>query len=143
MLLFGSGMSLAEQVSASGLALWLGELLAALTAWPTLVVMLGIVALVVFLTELTSNTGLTATILPVLGVIAVVGGIEPALLAVPAALAASCAFMLPVATAPNAIVFGSTRVSIPQMVRAGFRLNLVAIIVVTLFGYWLVPVVFG
>jgi solute carrier family 13 (sodium-dependent dicarboxylate transporter), member 2/3/5 len=143
MLLFGSGMSLAEQVSASGLALWLGELLAALTAWPTLVVMLGIVALVVFLTELTSNTGLTATILPVLGVIAVVGGIEPALLAVPAALAASCAFMLPVATAPNAIVFGSTQVSIPQMVRAGFRLNLVAIIVVTLFGYWLVPVVFG
>lgn len=143
MLLFGSGMSLAEQVSASGLALWLGESLGALTAWPMIALLLAVVALVVFLTELTSNTGLTATILPVLGVIAVVGGIEPALLAVPAALAASCAFMLPVATAPNAIVFGSTQVTIPQMVRAGFRLNLLAIVVVTLFGYWLVPMVFA
>jgi solute carrier family 13 (sodium-dependent dicarboxylate transporter), member 2/3/5 len=143
MLLFGSGMSLAEQVSASGLALWLGELLAALTAWPMIALLAAVVALVVFLTELTSNTGLTATILPVLGVIAVVGGVDPALLAVPAALAASCAFMLPVATAPNAIVFGSTFITIPHMVRAGFRLNLVAIFVVTLGGYWLVPRVLG
>jgi solute carrier family 13 (sodium-dependent dicarboxylate transporter), member 2/3/5 len=143
MLLFGSGMSLAEQVSASGLALWLGESLAALTAWPMIGLMFAVVGLVVFLTELTSNTGLTATILPVLGVIAVVGGVDPTLLAVPAALAASCAFMLPVATAPNAIVFGSTYISIPQMVRAGFRLNLMAICVVTLGGYWLVPVVLG
>ncbi len=143
MLLFGSGMSLAEQVAASGLALSLGEALGALTAWPMIALLLAVVTLVVFLTELTSNTGLTATILPVLGVLAVVGGIEPALLAVPAALAASCAFMLPVATAPNAIVFGSTLITIPQMVRAGFRLNLLAIAVVTLFGYWLVPLVFG
>lgn len=143
MLLFGSGMSLAEQVSASGLALWLGESLAVLTAWPVIGLLLAVVALVVFLTELTSNTGLTATILPVLGVIAVVGGIEPALLAVPAALAASCAFMLPVATPPNAIIFGSGNVTIPQMVNAGFRLNLLAIAVMTLFGYFLVPVVFG
>jgi solute carrier family 13 (sodium-dependent dicarboxylate transporter), member 2/3/5 len=143
MLLFGSGMSLAEQVSASGLALWLGESLAALTAWPMISLLLAVVALVVFLTELTSNTGLTATILPVLGIIAVVGGIDPALLAVPAALAASCAFMLPVATAPNAIVFGSTFITIPQMVRAGFRLNLVAIVVVTAGAYLLVPMVFG
>jgi solute carrier family 13 (sodium-dependent dicarboxylate transporter), member 2/3/5 len=143
MLLFGSGMSLAEQVSASGLALWAGESLAALTAWPMIALLLAMVVLVVFLTELTSNTGLTATILPVLGVIAVVGGIDPALLAVPAALAASCAFMLPVATAPNAIVFGSTFITIPQMVRAGFRLNLVAAAVVTAGGYLLVPIVFG
>jgi solute carrier family 13 (sodium-dependent dicarboxylate transporter), member 2/3/5 len=143
MLLFGSGMSLAEQVSASGLALWAGESLAALTAWPMIALLLAVVVLVVFLTELTSNTGLTATILPVLGVIAVVGGIDPALLAVPAALAASCAFMLPVATAPNAIVFGSTFITIPQMVRAGFRLNLVAAAVVTAAGYVLVPMVFG
>ena len=143
MLLFGSGMSLAEQVSASGLALWLGELLAALTAWPMIALLAAVVALVVFLTELTSNTGLTATILPVLGVIAVVGGVDPAMLAVPAALAASCAFMLPVATAPNAIVFGSTFITIPHMVQAGFRLNLVAIFAVTLLGYALVPIVLG
>ncbi|MCH8348184.1 MAG: DASS family sodium-coupled anion symporter [Proteobacteria bacterium] len=141
-LLFGGGLSLANAIKITGLSLWMGEALSGLTAFPLLFLMLALIVMVVFLTELTSNTATTAGLMPVLGALAVVGDYNPLLLAVPAALAASCAFMLPVATAPNAIVFASGQVTIPQMCKAGFRLNLVAIIIVTTLSYALVPLIF-
>jgi solute carrier family 13 (sodium-dependent dicarboxylate transporter), member 2/3/5 len=142
LLLFGGGLSLAAMVSSSGLAVWLGTVLSILTSLHVFVLMLSIVAMVVFLTELTSNTATTATLLPVLGGIATAAYIEPLLLIAPMALAASCAFMLPVATAPNAIVFGSGKVSIPQMAKAGFCLNLIAIMLIPPLAYLLIPLIF-
>jgi sodium-dependent dicarboxylate transporter 2/3/5 len=142
LLLFGGGLSLAAMVSSSGLAVWLGTVLSILTSFHVFVLMLSIVAMVVFLTELTSNTATTATLLPVLGGIATAAYIEPLLLIAPMALAASCAFMLPVATAPNAIVFGSGKVSIPQMAKAGFCLNLIAIMLIPPLAYLLIPLIF-
>ena len=142
LLLFGGGLSLAAMISSSGLAIWLGSVLSVLTNFHIFILILSIVTLVVFLTELTSNTATTATLLPVLGGIATAAYIEPMLLIAPMALAASCAFMLPVATAPNAIVFGSGKVSIPQMAKAGFCLNLLVITLIPPMAYLLIPIIF-
>ncbi len=135
LLLFGGGLSLAAAVSDTGLAEWIGEALSALDAWPTLLLVAAVTAVVILLTELTSNTATTAALLPVLGPLAVTLGDHPLMLAAPAALAASCAFMLPVATPPNAIVYGSGYVTIPQMVRAGGWLNLLFVVVITAVSY--------
>ena len=135
LLLFGGGLSLAAAVSDTGLADWIGSALSALDRWPTIALVLTVTAVVLFLTELTSNTATAAALLPVLGPLAVTLGEDPLLLAVPAALAASCAFMMPVATPPNALVYGSGYVTIPQMVRAGFGLNLLFIVLITLAVY--------
>lgn len=132
LLLFGGGLSLAAAVSDTGLAEWIGAALGGLDAWPTVALVLLVTTVVVFLTELTSNTATAAALLPVLAPLAVALGEGPLLLAAPAALAASCAFMMPVATPPNAIVYGSGYVTIPQMVRAGFWLNLLFIALITL-----------
>ena len=142
-LLFGSGLSLAAMVSDTGLAHWVGDGLSGLATLPTLAVLAIVVTLVIFLTELTSNTGTTATILPILGALATAGGFDPLLIAAPAALAASCAFMLPVATAPNAVVYSAGFIRVPDMAQAGFQLNLLGIVAITGLGYALVPVVFG
>jgi solute carrier family 13 (sodium-dependent dicarboxylate transporter), member 2/3/5 len=104
-------------------------------------VVLAIVAVIVMLTELTSNTATAAAFLPVVASVAVGIGQNPLLLVIPATLAASCAFMLPVATPPNAIVYGSSFVTIPQMARAGLVLNLLCILLVTLLAYLLLPLV--
>jgi len=133
LLLFGGGLSLAAAVRSSGLDAFLGGRMSALEGVPTVVMILAVCALVIFLTELTSNTATAATFLPILGGVAVGVGIDPLLLCVPAAMAASCAFMMPVATPPNAIVYGSGHVRIGQMVKGGFALNLVGIVLVTLF----------
>ena len=90
-----------------------------------------VVTVIIFLTEITSNTATTAAFLPPLGALAVSLGMDPQMLAIPAAIAASCAFMLPVATPPNAIVFGSGMLSIRQMVRSGLILNLAGIVIIT------------
>ena len=139
LILFGGGLSLAAAVSNTGLALWLGESLAPLNAWGLAVLVVASVALVIFLTELTSNLATTATLLPVMGAIAVQAGLPPLLLTVPITIAASCAFMLPVATPPNAIVFATGEITIPQMVRAGFVLNLIGIVVVTIIALYVAP----
>lgn len=137
LILFGGGLSLAAAVSNTGLALWLGESLAPLNAYGLTVLVIASVALVIFLTELTSNLATTATFLPVMGAIAVQAGLPPLYLTVPITIAASCAFMLPVATPPNAIVFSTGQVTIPQMVRAGVLLNLIGVVIVTLIAlYW-------
>jgi sodium-dependent dicarboxylate transporter 2/3/5 len=142
LLLFGGGLSMAAAIEATGLSMWLGESLSALTVFHLFILIGALVALVVFLTELTSNTATTAALLPVLGAIAIASGMDPILLAAPAALAASCAFMLPVATGPNAIIFASGKVPIPQMSRAGFWVNIAAIIIITTMAYALVPLIF-
>nr|MCH9638563.1 anion permease [Betaproteobacteria bacterium] len=143
LILFGGGLSLAAAIKDSGLATWIGASLSGLPDLDLIFMILSLVILVIFLTELTSNTATTATLLPILGVLAVSSGIDPMLLFAPTALAASCAFMLPVATAPNAVVYSTGKVTISQMARAGFKLNLVAVVVVTVMSYALVPVIFG
>ena len=142
LILFGGGLALAAQVSGSGLAVWLGESLLPVANLGTLVLIVAAAGLVVFLTELTSNLATTATFLPVIAAIAAQSSIEPLVLCVPVTLAASCAFMLPVATPPNAIVFSSGVLTIPEMVRAGFFMNLVALLVLTLLATLAVPLVF-
>jgi len=107
------------------------------------VMVLLVTAVIVFLTELTSNTATTATFLPILGAVAIGLGVSPLLLIVPMTIAASCAFMMPVATPPNAIVFGSGEVTIPQMCKAGLWLNLVGITLVMLLAYLVVVPVLG
>ncbi|MEM7084149.1 MAG: DASS family sodium-coupled anion symporter [Pseudomonadota bacterium] len=139
LILFGGGLSLARGVSQSGLALWLGESLAPLNAFGIVVLIVAIVALVVLLTELTSNLATTATLLPVMGAIALQAGVPPLLLTVPITIAASCAFMLPVATAPNAIVFSTGKMTIPDMVKAGIVLNVLCVVLVTIIAIWVVP----
>ena len=143
LLLFGGGLSLAAVVNNSGLALWLGESLAPLNVFGVAVLLLAAVALTIFLTELTSNLATTATLLPVMGAISLQLGLPPLLLTVPVTIAASCAFMLPVATAPNAIVFGTGRIRIAEMVRAGIWLNLIAVAIVWCAGRYAAPVLLG
>jgi sodium-dependent dicarboxylate transporter 2/3/5 len=129
LVLFGGGLSLAASVQGTGLAEWIGGALGGVGAFPLLVVIVLVTAVVIFLTELTSNTATAATFLPVVASLAVGIGADPLVLAIPTALAASCAFMLPVATPPNAIVYGTGRISLPQMAHAGLWLNLLFIVV--------------
>lgn len=143
LVLFGGGLALAAQVSNSGLAFWLGESLTPLTNMGMLVLVIAAAGLVVFLTELTSNLATTATLLPVIAAMAASSGIDPLVLCVPVTLAASCAFMLPVATPPNAIVFSSGILTIPQMIRAGFIMNVIAMLVLTILAMLAVPAVFS
>lgn len=143
LLLFGGGLSLAGAISASGLAGWIGQALHGFRTWPPLLLVALVVLVIVLLTELTSNTATAAAFLPVLAPLAVAAGQNPLLLAVPATLAASCAFMLPVATPPNAIVYGSSFLTIPQMARAGLWLNLVFAALITAVAFTLLPAVLG
>ena len=139
LVLFGGGLSLARAMDQSGLAAWIGRGVESLQAVPVLVVIAVVVTLVVFLTELTSNVATTSMAMPVLAGAAIGFSMEPLGLMTTAALAASMAFMLPVATPPNAIVFGSGYITIPQMSRAGLLLNFCAIVLITGLGSILVP----
>ncbi|MFQ5688646.1 MAG: SLC13 family permease [Gemmatimonadota bacterium] len=141
--LFGGGLSLASAVGRTRLNAWIGNLAGGLSHWPVLWLVLLITLLVVLLTEFTSNTATAAAFLPVLGAVAVKVGWNPLLVTVPATLAASCAFMLPVATPPNAIVYGSGRITVGEMAKAGLLLDLVLILLVTGVTLLLGPVVFG
>ncbi|ANM31833.1 anion transporter [Acidobacteria bacterium Mor1] len=143
LILFGGGLSLASAVSNSGLAAWMGSGLQATGIESLPLTVLLAAALIIFLTELTSNTATAATFLPVLAALAVESGHPAIALTAPVALAASLAFMLPVATPPNAVVFSSGQVRIGQMMRAGLWLNLVGILLVTAAAVLLAPRVFG
>ena len=138
LLLFAGGICIAKAFGASGLSELIGQYLAQVTILPTLIVIALIALTVTFLTEMTSNTATTALLMPILAAAAVSAEIDPALLMVPAAMSASCAFMLPVATAPNAIVYGSEKVSIQEMVRNGFALNLIGVTLITLVCFLLI-----
>jgi len=141
-LLFGGGFALAKGFIESGLSAWFGEQLSGLAGTNPMVLTSIVVTMMSFLTELTSNTATTEMILPILAGLAVSIQINPLLLMIPATLAASLAFMLPVATPPNAIVFGSGYLQIRDMARTGFLLNLAGIVIVTLVTYFLGPIVF-
>lgn len=142
LLLFGGGLAMAGVISSSGLAQWIAENLSAAGHLPALAMVVLVVGVIIFLTEVTSNTATAATFLPLLGALAISQDLSPLLLAVPAAIAASCAFMMPVATPPNAIVFSSGHMKIADMIRAGFALNIMGIIVVTTLSYLLLGLVF-
>jgi solute carrier family 13 (sodium-dependent dicarboxylate transporter), member 2/3/5 len=135
LLLFGGGLSLAGAISKSGLADTIGGSLAGLEGLPTIVLLIAVTTLIVFLTEITSNTATTAVFLPIVSTVAIGMGVVPMELLVPVALAASCAFMMPVATPPNAIVFASDRLTVAQMAKAGFLLNLIAIVVIVFISW--------
>ena len=142
-LLFGGGLSLAGAFKTSGLAQWIGDQLVGLEGLPLFMIILLTVAIVNFLTEVTSNVATASIILPILASMAIAFGMHPFALTIGATLAASCAFMLPVATAPNAIVFGSDRIEMRDMVKAGFWLNILSIILISLLVYYLVPLTWG
>ncbi|AUH32697.1 SLC13 family permease [Paracoccus tegillarcae] len=137
LLLFGGGLSLASAVAASGLDSWFGQQVQGLGALSTVALVVAVVTIILFLTEVTSNTATAATFIPILGGVAVGIGADPMTLLIPAAFAATCAFMLPVGTPPNAIVFGSGAVTIAQMARGGLILNITGIVLITLFCYLL------
>jgi solute carrier family 13 (sodium-dependent dicarboxylate transporter), member 2/3/5 len=143
LLLFGGGLALAAAVGDSGLSEWIGRAFAGLSALPVWLMVLLVCLLMSFLTEITSNTAVSTLFMPVLAAVAVGIGQHPALLMFPAVLSASCAFMMPVATPPNAIVFGSGYVRIPQMAKAGFALNLAGAVLVTLVTYLVAGSAFG
>ncbi|MFC2113361.1 SLC13 family permease [Bacteroidota bacterium] len=134
-LLFGGGFALAAGFQSSGLALWFGEQLSWTKSIHPLLIMFAIVTLMSFLTELTSNVASTQMLLPVFASLAVASGNNPILFMIPATLASSLAFMLPTATPPNAIIFGTDRIRIPTMIRTGFILNMLGILVVVILAW--------
>lgn len=140
-LLFGGGMALASGFETTGLATWLGSQMSLLQGLTLLVLILVIIASVNFITEITSNLATTAMLLPILAPIAISLGINPYILMVATTVAASCAFMLPVATPPNAVVFGSGYLKIPDMVKSGIWMNLFSITYLTLMVYYILPII--
>ncbi|WIM71120.1 SLC13 family permease [Corynebacterium suedekumii] len=149
LLLFGGGLSLSGMFTATGLSLWIGEQAKALEVLPIFLLMGAVALLVLVLTEFTSNTATAATFLPIMGGVAVGIGLTGAtemnvlLLTIPVALSATCAFMLPVATLPNAIAYGSGYVKIGDMIKGGIWLNLIAVVLITLAAYFIAVPVFG
>ena len=142
-LLFGGGFALATAFSSSGLSQYIGSHLSGLSNIPTFILVLIICAIINFLTELTSNTATTQMILPILASVSVAIGLNPLLLMISATLSASMAFMMPVGTPPNTIVFASKRLRISDMAKTGFALNIISVIVISLFVYFIGSAIFG
>jgi sodium-dependent dicarboxylate transporter 2/3/5 len=143
LILFGGGMALALGFDSSGLAFWIGGQLKALGTIPLISLLLILITSVNFITEITSNLATTAMLLPVLVSLADAIGVHPYFLLVGATVAASCAFMLPVATPPNAIVFGSGYLKIQDMIKKGFWMNIISILLLTLIVYFILPILWG
>jgi len=143
MILFGGGFALANGFASSGLTEWMANQLVSLQGMNLIVIVFMIVLLVIFLTEITSNTATSSLLLPVIGAFAVALNIHPLNLMVAVAIAASFAFMLPVATPPNAIVFSSRQITIPQMAKAGIWLNIIGSLMITLFVIFYLPHAFN
>jgi len=143
LILFGGGIALAQGFQVTGLAAWIGHSLAGLKAVPLPLMVMSIALLIAMLTEVTSNTAIATIFMPIMAATAIGMGEHPFLLMITATIAASLAFMLPVATPPNAIVFGSGYLSIPQMFKAGFILDILGVIVTTIVIYALAIPIFG
>ncbi|WP_343768074.1 SLC13 family permease [Gangjinia marincola] len=139
LILFGGGMALASGFDSSGLAVWIGSQLTSFVGISLLLLLLIIITAVNFLTEITSNLATTAMLLPILVPVAVVLEVHPYILLVSATVAASCAFMLPVATPPNAVVFGSGYLNMSDMVKKGIWMNMISILILTAFVYFILP----
>lgn len=142
-LLFGGGFALAKGFSSTGLSDFLGDQLSGLSSVSPILVIIITATLVTFLTELTSNTALTQTILPIVASVSVAIGLNPLLLMLTATISASMAFMLPVATPPNTIIFAGGRIKILEMAKTGFALNIIGVIVISLMVYYLGNLIFG
>ncbi len=142
LLLFGGGFALATGFKESGLSLWFGGIFSGVASFHPIIIVITICLVMTFLTELTSNTATTEMILPILAGIAVTTGINPLLLMIPATLSASMAFMLPVATPPNAIIFGTSRITVGQMARTGLVINLAGAAIITFMMYYWGDIVF-
>ena len=140
LLLFGGGLTIAEAFEVSGLSKAIGESLSVLSTWHTLAMMGTLAISAAFLTNIMSNTAMAALLMPLLGAAAKAAGVEPALLMIPTAISISFAFMLPIGTPPNAIVYGTGRVSVRDMVREGFFINVMGAIVAAVVCYLLLPV---
>ena len=138
-ILFGGGLSIAAAFQSSGLAIWLGSQLTAIQELPLFFIILTVALSINLLTEITSNVATASIILPVLASLAEAIDIHPFLLMIPATMAASCAFMLPIATGPNAIVFGAGELKMSDMIRSGFWLNLISSLLISLLVYLIVP----
>lgn len=143
LLLFGGGLALSATFTTSGLSLWIGDKASALEGAPTILIVAAVTLLVIFLTEMTSNTATAAAFLPIIGGVAIGMGVDVELLVIPVALAATCAFMLPVATPPNAIAYGSGYLQISHMVKTGLILNIVGAILITIFVMFIGPMILG
>jgi len=143
LILFGGGLSLAAAITDTGLAEWIGQSLQVFDFLPIFLLILCSLFVIIFLTEITSNTATAAAFIPILASVALAMGYDPLILVIPAAMGASCAFMLPVATPPNAIVFGSGLITIPQMARVGVIFNLLMVFVITILLYLIIGLVFG
>lgn len=137
LILFGGGLSLAGAIQKTGLAEWMGSYFTGLSFLPFIVVIFIVTLVIITFTNLASNSATAAAFLPVMGSVAIGMGEDPLQLAIPVAVAASCVFMLPVGTPPNAIVYGSGVFSIPQMVKAGIWLNLFFTLLITLLTRYL------
>ena len=137
LLLFAGGICIAKAFAVSGLSVVLGGVLDGLAVLPVFIMLLVLTLAVSFMTESTSNTATTVLLMPILAAAALAAKLDPQMLMIPAALSASCAFMLPVATAPNAIIFGSGKVQSIDMFRTGFLLNIVGALIITMVCYWL------
>jgi sodium-dependent dicarboxylate transporter 2/3/5 len=143
LILFGGGLSLAGAIQRTGLAEWVGGYFSILGTWPVILAIFVIAIIIIMFTELASNSATAAAFLPVIASVAIGIGQDPLLFAIPVTMVASCAFMLPVATPPNAIVYGSGVMNIPQMVRAGLVLNLFFAMLITLLTYFLFTLFLG
>lgn len=139
LLLFGGGLAIAQGFQSSGLATWIAQNMVQLEGFSVFLILLVVITAVNFLTEITSNLATTAMLLPILAPTAVILGVHPYILMVGATIAASCAFMLPVATPPNAVVFGSGYLKMSDMVRVGVLMNFISIIVILLMVYFVLP----
>jgi sodium-dependent dicarboxylate transporter 2/3/5 len=137
LLLFAGGIAIAKAFTVTGLSTVIGEALSVFTVLPIVLVILALALCITFLTEITSNTATTTLLMPILAAAAMSANIDPLILMVPAAMSASCAFMLPVATAPNAVIFGSEKVALERMMREGFVLNLIGAVLITTVCYLL------
>ncbi len=143
LLLFGGGLAIAAGFGSSGLASWIGGQMSVLEGVNFMLVILLATGMVLFLTEITSNTATATMILPVLASLALALNIHPFVLMVPAAMAANCAFMLPVGTPPNAIIFATGKITIMEMVRNGFWLNIISMFLIAAAVYFMLPVLWG
>ena len=137
LILFAGGIAIAKAFTVTGLSQVIGDALSVFTLMPVILLILALTLCVTFLTELTSNTATTTLLMPILAATALSADMDPLLLMVPAAISASCAFMLPVATAPNAVIFGSEKITINRMIREGFVLNILGTLIVTSICYLL------
>ncbi|MCG8510276.1 MAG: DASS family sodium-coupled anion symporter [Rhodospirillales bacterium] len=143
LILFGGGLSLGAAINQTGLSEWIATAMAGASGWPTLALICGVVVAVMLISHMTSNTATAAAFLPLTAALAVSLGENPLLLTIPMVLAASCVFMMPVATPPNAIVFASGELTVPQMARAGFLINVVSLVLILFVAYSLMELAFG